>query len=144
MSRHLRVGETELARDPWRVHEILGSVAGRPGWPPTEVAARYQEAMTIPFAAHGATSWNQELVRTRLSPGARRIRRLLARPIDQPLLLLWGADDPLCPSTLMTSSLRHAPRRSASVVIDDTGHYPHEEAPDAVSTHLVAWLDSLT
>jgi pimeloyl-ACP methyl ester carboxylesterase len=44
----------------------------------------------------------------------------------------------------MSSSLRQAPRRAASVVIDGAGHYPHEETPGAVSDHLVAWLESLT
>jgi pimeloyl-ACP methyl ester carboxylesterase len=144
LARHLRVGENELAREPWRVHQILSSAAGRQGWPPVDVAARSQEAMTIPFAAHGATSWNQAILRTRLSPGSRHIRRQLARPIDQPLLLVWGGDDPLCPSSLMSGSLRQAPRRAASVVIDGAGHYPHEETPAAVSDHLVAWLESLT
>lgn len=144
IARHLRVGETELEREPWRVHQILGSVTGRRGWPPVEVAARYQDAMTIPFAAHGAASWQQSLLRTRLSLGSRRVRRQLTRRIDQPLLLMWGANDPLCPTPLMSASLRFAPRRAASVVIDGAGHYPHEETPETVTTHLVGWLDSLT
>lgn len=144
LARHLRVGESELTREPWRVHQILGSAAGRAGWPPVEVAGRYQEAMTIPFAAHGATSWNRAILRNRLSPGARRMRRLIGRRIDQPLLLAWGADDPLCPTPLMSGSMRYAPRRAASVVIEGAGHYPHEEAPAAVSEHVLAWLDSLT
>jgi haloalkane dehalogenase len=75
-------------------------------------------------------------------PLFRRIESLWqrrARLADVPTLILWGMRDrALGPSLL--ERWREGMPRAQVVKLEDAGHWPHEEAPDAVAAHLKAFL----
>lgn len=141
--RRSRVGAGELARSPEAVTALLGGAGGNPAWVTPEVRATYADALTIPFAAHCATEFNRYLVRFPFNRDGRRLRRRFGPPLDTPVLLVWGEDDPEIPEGSMTASMAYAPRRASSMALPGVGHFPHEEAAGAVSGALVDWLDSL-
>lgn len=62
------------------------------------------------------------------------------RGLDIPALVLCGRDDALCP--LARHQLMHdLMPRSRLVVIDDAGHLPTLEQPDATGAALARWLE---
>ncbi|MBK1733757.1 hypothetical protein CKO15_00350 [Halorhodospira abdelmalekii] len=75
-------------------------------------------------------------------------RRALIEPLDVeqalakvevPILVIIGAEDPIIPAA--DSHQVAARLKSAeTVVIDDCGHVPHEECPEAVHTAIKQWL----
>ena len=67
---------------------------------------------------------------------ARRIPRRL-REVDVPALLIWGERDPaLGPWFHDPSRYEAFCRRFERVLIQDSGHFPHLEAPEAVNAAL--------
>ncbi|MCL3882284.1 alpha/beta hydrolase [Marivita sp. GX14005] len=70
----------------------------------------------------------------------RRDQQPTLRKIRQPALVLCGAHDALCPvkrHVFMAELIPHA----RLAVIDDAGHLPTLETPDAVSDALREWLE---
>jgi pimeloyl-ACP methyl ester carboxylesterase len=68
--------------------------------------------------------------------------------IAQPLLVLWGENDPWTPikgaevyRQLATDGERPGPVTFHSIA--DTGHCPHDERPEVVNPLLLDWLDRL-
>ncbi|HEU0035670.1 MAG TPA: alpha/beta hydrolase [Kofleriaceae bacterium] len=64
--------------------------------------------------------------------------RKLASPITVPVLQLHGAND----GCIVPPSTRDARRfmRRELVVVPNTGHFLHLEAPDAIADHVATWL----
>jgi pimeloyl-ACP methyl ester carboxylesterase len=68
--------------------------------------------------------------------------------IRQPLLVLWGEDDPWTPIK-GADVYRHlaedpdAPMAVTFQSIPDTGHCPHDERPEVVNSALLNWLAGL-
>ncbi|MEM1238265.1 MAG: alpha/beta fold hydrolase [Cyanobacteria bacterium P01_H01_bin.26] len=65
--------------------------------------------------------------------------------IHQPLLVLWGENDPWTPiqSAGLYRELADDPSRAVTFQsIPDTGHCPHDERPEIVNWLLLKWLDS--
>jgi len=69
----------------------------------------------------------------------RRDRRDDLRRMRCPTLLLWGRDDAVSPVTHGTTMAARMPR-SRLVVLDDCGHLPTIERPEAVTVALRDWL----
>ncbi|MBD2428388.1 alpha/beta fold hydrolase [Phormidium sp. FACHB-1136] len=66
--------------------------------------------------------------------------------IAQPLLVLWGENDPWTPIQGATLYRQLADDPSKAVTfhsIPDTGHCPHDERPDVVNPLLLDWLGTL-
>jgi pimeloyl-ACP methyl ester carboxylesterase len=68
--------------------------------------------------------------------------------IQQPLLVLWGENDPWTPikgadiyRNLATDNSRSAPVTFHS--IPNTGHCPHDERPEVINPLLVNWLSTI-
>ena len=68
--------------------------------------------------------------------------------IAQPLLVLWGENDPWTPikgaevyRQLATDGKRPGPVTFHSIA--DTGHCPHDERPEVVNPLLLDWLGRL-
>ncbi|WP_008312575.1 alpha/beta fold hydrolase [Leptolyngbya sp. PCC 6406] len=67
--------------------------------------------------------------------------------IHQPLLVLWGEDDPWTPiqGAEIYRSLSQDPQAQSAVTfqsIPDTGHCPHDERPEVVNTAVLEWLQN--
>ncbi len=66
--------------------------------------------------------------------------------IQQPLLVLWGEDDPWTPMTgaaLYQTLAEQDPHRVRFASIPKTGHCPHDERPDVVNALVLEWLKGL-
>ncbi len=66
--------------------------------------------------------------------------------VQQPLLVLWGEDDPWTPikgATLYQERAEEEPDRVQFASIPKTGHCPHDERPEQVNALILEWLASL-
>lgn len=68
--------------------------------------------------------------------------------IEQPLLVLWGQDDPWTPikGAEIYRTLSEVPEAQPAVTfhaIPETGHCPHDERPEVVNPLILDWLSSL-
>jgi len=131
--------ERWLVEDDGRhVGELLQRWGG-PGFPDDGAERRYRDAMQILAAPHCALEYYRWAVRSFLRTDGRRFRSLLRRPIDAPTLQLHGAlDTCVLPGTAQGSG-RHVAAAYEWRLIEGVGHFPHEEAPEAVSGELVRW-----
>ena len=104
------VGDQEL-------HRVIAKPARRPG------AVRSLRAMSIAMALrpHGATA------------------PALLQRLRCPLLLIWGRRDQLVPVQVADQVLRVRPDVPL-VVLDHSGHCPHDESPEQVNPILLHWL----
>jgi haloalkane dehalogenase len=64
-----------------------------------------------------------------------RASRLEARPV----LIIWGMKDSAFGPSFLARWRARLPH-AAVVELPDAGHWPHEEAPDAVTAAIAAWL----
>ena len=107
------IGDREL-------HRVIAKPARRPG------AVRSLRAMSIAMALrpHGATA------------------PALLQRLQCPLLLIWGRRDQLVPVQVADQVLRVRPGVPL-VLLDHSGHCPHDEVPEAFNGALLGWLEGL-
>ena len=129
----------------WMVADDAANVArimtawGGPRFPHAETDRAWREAMLILGAPHCALEYYRWAVRSAARSDGRRFRRLLRRPLDVATLQLHGAlDRCVLPRTAQGSS-RHVAGSYEWRILDGVGHFPAEEAPDAVTGELVRW-----
>jgi pimeloyl-ACP methyl ester carboxylesterase len=61
-----------------------------------------------------------------------------------PVLLLWGARDPLLPAPMadvLAGYLKNA--KISKIILDDVGHYPPLEVPERYAAILVTFLENV-
>ena len=99
------------------LHRLIARPARRPG------AVRALRAMSIAMALrpHGATA------------------PALLHRIQQPLLLIWGQRDRLVPLPVAEQVRRLRPDLPL-VLLEGSGHCPHDEQADAFNAALLQWL----
>ncbi|MGB3492007.1 MAG: alpha/beta fold hydrolase [Elainellaceae cyanobacterium] len=65
--------------------------------------------------------------------------------IKQPILVLWGEEDPWTPikgAAIYQELAEQQPQRVTFASIPKTGHCPHDERPEAVNAKIIDWLDT--
>ncbi len=62
------------------------------------------------------------------------------RELDRPALVLWGRHDPACPVEQAEYQLRSFPNANV-VVLEESGHWPFVDDPDAVASHVIPFLE---
>lgn len=110
-------------------------------FPDPDSVRRYHEALSLWPAAHCALEYHRWLVRSRFRADGRRFTEQTGAPVTVPVCLVRGADDPVVPA-----ADRSCARVSAACeahVLAGTGHFPHEEDPDAFAAVLLPWLSLL-
>ena len=105
------------------LHQIVAAPARRP------TAAQALRAMSIGMA-----------LRPRGATAPALLERLAALPQTIPLLLLWGRQDKFVP-LLIGERLQQQHLWLELQVIDNSGHCPHDETPDAFHQVILSWLD---
>jgi pimeloyl-ACP methyl ester carboxylesterase len=139
---------------PWlperRLVDDDGEYVGRllhawsaPGWPDEETVARYREAVQIPGVAHCAAEYFRWTMRSLPRPDGVRFAHRMRRPIAAPVLHLHGRLDPWILPASAQGSGQYVEGTYHWRLFDDAGHFPHEEVPDAVTTELLGFLNSL-
>jgi pimeloyl-ACP methyl ester carboxylesterase len=126
-----------------RVERIMRAWAG-PEWAATadfaEAVEHCRSAMQITNVAHCSLEYYRWAARSQLRPDGRRFAAAVARPAEVPVLQIHGAADPcLLPSTAAASA-PWAGDAHRLLVLPDTGHFPHQERPGAVTELLGDFL----
>jgi len=138
--------ERWLTRDGAATVETLLRAWSSPEWTESqgfaEVVARHQSAMLVRGAAHSALEYYRWAVRAQLRGEGRRFSEAMQRRITVPVLQVTGAADPcILPATTLASTLwATAPVHTVTV---PTGHFPHQEAPQATNRALVEFLSKV-
>ncbi|MCW2523648.1 MAG: putative hydrolase or acyltransferase of alpha/beta superfamily [Frankiales bacterium] len=137
-----RYGERLLTRDDVFVGSLLATWAG-PRWrhtPDFEASvARYAEAMRIHPVAHCSLEFFRWAFRSVPRPDGRAYAASMRAPITRPVLQLHGDFDTcVLPSTAQGSS-RHVLADYEWRLLTGVGHFPQQEAPEAVSAELIRW-----
>jgi pimeloyl-ACP methyl ester carboxylesterase len=125
--------------DKHGVADVLRAWAG-PGWPDADSEWRYTRAMQVPFVAHTSMEYYRWAGRSVWRADGRRFAEAIRDPVRVPVLQVHGGRDPwVLPETAVQSGRRvEAPLRFE--LVPPAGHFPHEEAPDAVNRALLDWL----
>jgi pimeloyl-ACP methyl ester carboxylesterase len=95
---------------------------------------RYRAAWAQPGAAKAMLDWFRAF--TRRTPGS---RVSLWRPVDSPVLSLWGEDD-RCQSVELSHPDPHWVPHAHVVTLPDVGHWLQHQDPAAVNDVLVDFL----
>jgi pimeloyl-ACP methyl ester carboxylesterase len=138
-----RLPERRLTRaDDDPVAELLRRWSG-PDWVSTadfaEAVERYRSAARIPQAAYGAMEYHRWAGRSQLRPDGLRFARRMAAPVTAPTLQLHGELDACVLPSTAEGSGRYVAGAYEWRTLPRVGHFPQEEAPDAVTTALLSW-----
>ena len=109
-------------------------------FPDAPTVATYQAALSLWPAPHCAVEYHRWLFRSRFRADGRRFGRLMHQPVTQPVHCLAGAQDPVLTGSWLPASRRRVAGRFSADLVPGTGHFPHEERPDAFNDRLLAWL----
>ena len=112
-------------------------------FPDEDVAATYQRAIGVWPSSHCALEYHRWLVRSRVRSDGRAFDRAMRAPVPQPVLAVYGADDPALPRGAVPATRGHVTGPLTEHVLPGVGHFPPEEAPDTFSELLVDWLGTL-
>jgi pimeloyl-ACP methyl ester carboxylesterase len=138
-----RLPERQLTRtDDDPIADLMRRWAG-PDWTHTadfaEAVERYRSASRIPQAAYGAMEYYRWAARSQLRPDGLRYARRMAAPITAPTLQLHGELD----TSVLVSTAQGSGRYVAGAYewreLPRIGHFPQEEAPDAISAAIADW-----
>lgn len=116
-----------------------------PGWryPPEEI-----EALKVTFRSPGVLEAALGYYRAALSPQpfdpavAELQARLSLSPIETPTLAFHGARDGCAGVELLDGMEAFFPNGLTTVIIPEAGHFVHQEQPEAVNRHLLAFLSA--
>ncbi|WP_055586273.1 alpha/beta fold hydrolase [Peterkaempfera griseoplana] len=105
----------------------------------------YRRAMQIPSTAHCSVEPYRWLMRSMARPDGFQFSRRMKRPVRVPTLHLHGAQDPVLLTSTATGAGEYVQASYRWQLLDDVGHFPHEEDPAQFTAELVEWLrdDSL-
>lgn len=142
-NHYLRAMQAPFAseRQPLTVARRLRRWSGPDdSWLTAEVADRYTEAMSVPFAGQAAAEYHRWFYRCRITPSGARYLHRVREAIDVPVLHVHGEHDPSSLPVLAAESRRLTRGPLQTCAIPGVGHFVPEEAPQTMSSMLTAWL----
>ncbi len=131
--------ERALVRHDGAEVEVLLRRWSGPDWPTmpgfAEVVRRNRSAVQVPGVAHSAMEYYRWALRSQVRNEGRRFAADVGGRVRVPVVQVHGALDPcLLPGTADASS-PWAPERDYRMLAR-VGHFPHQEAPEEVSSAL--------
>jgi pimeloyl-ACP methyl ester carboxylesterase len=128
--------------DAEKIGEILQQWSGS-DWPSEDVALTFRAAMMGHASVHCALEYHRWAMRSVLRTDGRRFNQLMQQTIHCPVLQIHGEDDGSISYRSAQQSEAHVWGEYAMRIMQNVGHFPHEENPE-VFTHLVLdWLKSV-
>jgi pimeloyl-ACP methyl ester carboxylesterase len=109
-------------------------------FPSATEAATYREALSQWPSPHCALEYHRWLFRSRLRRDGRAFAAAVRHTIGVPVLQINGAADPVVPRSTVRSAMRYVDGPLDDIVIPGTGHFPHEESPEAFTYAVLGWL----
>jgi pimeloyl-ACP methyl ester carboxylesterase len=130
-----------MAKGPMAL-KLLHTWGARSDWLGQEDAARYAEALRIPFAADKAVDLVRWMARPNWSAAVNRFRAGVRVPAPVPVLHLQGNQDHLLRvSAMAIPGLGGADYQFQT--LGGVGHFACEEADDKVNAAILRWLAGL-
>lgn len=102
--------------------------------------ATYETAMAVPFAAHSSIEAVRWLMRSTPRLDGRRFLSVVRRPIAVPAMQVHGAHDAFLRPEGVELDAAALTRDLRFELLDDAGHFLHEEQPDQVNDLLLDFL----
>jgi pimeloyl-ACP methyl ester carboxylesterase len=112
-------------------------------FPDAEAVAAYQDAIGVWPSSHCALEYHRWLVRSRVRSDGRAFDRAMRAPVSQPVLAVYGDDDPALPRGALQATRDHVSGPLTECVLPGVGHFPPEEAPAEFSDLLLGWLGTV-
>jgi pimeloyl-ACP methyl ester carboxylesterase len=138
------VPEREMVRNGYvedRLRSGSGSATARAEpFPTEEEVRRYTVALAQPFVADCAAEHYRWLVRAQLRASGRRLAAAMGSALPHDVLAIHGGDDPVVLPALMPRSAAYVGGTFSLHTLPGIGHFVPEEAPEATSRLLLAWL----
>lgn len=122
----------------WMVKWILTQVMYNRSLISEHQVDNYYLRMLTPNALHAQIALSKAIDFDQLDIYTRRLNE-----IDQETLIIWGRNDAWIPVSL-GYRMRDALKNSTLVVLNECGHMPQEEKPDAVYTLIIDFLGNKT
>lgn len=134
------VPENRLARrDGQRVIDLMTSWSHDTSWLDQVTTDAYRAAFMRWPTPHTAVEYHRWGARSSIRPDGLSYMSLMEAPIQRRVLQMQGALDPMMLPSSVDGSEDYV-RGGYERVDLDTGHFPHEEAPDAFNAALLEWL----
>jgi pimeloyl-ACP methyl ester carboxylesterase len=136
--------EHVLTRDDAALIGELMARWGSPAWTDTDDFADYQarcrEAMQIPQAAFCALEAYRWVFRAAVRLQGYRFVKLMQKPLVTPTLQLHGAQDTATLPRTAQGSGRYVIAPYEWRLIENAGHFLHQEQPDLITGEILRWL----
>ncbi len=111
----------------------------------SSVLAAYKAPFREPRSRTALVQFPRMINTSPTHPSAARMRAIESR-LDElrgiPILLIWGADDPVFPPDIAEHWKTMLPRAHGPILLDDAGHFLPEDDPDTLAIHLDEFLDA--
>ncbi|MBI1378822.1 MAG: alpha/beta fold hydrolase [Frankiales bacterium] len=137
------VPERQLTRDDAALVETLLRRWSGSDWPDEATAATYRAAMLVPNTAHCSIESHRWAVRSIPRRDGRRFLAAVAAPVAVPVLQVHGVGDRAVLARSVDGSESYAGGAYTRVDLEGVGHFPQEEAPQALDAALLPWLGAL-
>ncbi len=126
------------ANDAARIEVFLRRWSAREEWV-DEQAGVYRSVFMHWPTAHTSVEPHRWMVRSFWRADGQRFLSMMQQPVAADVLHVHGSLDPMLLSVTCSGSDRYV-HGSYTFASMQTGHFPHEEDPDATSALLVDWL----
>ncbi|MEV4001956.1 alpha/beta hydrolase [Actinomadura sp. NPDC049753] len=132
--------ERRLVRDDAElVGKLLHDWSG-PDWPDERTERLVRKAVQIPGVAHSALEYHRWLIRSQARPDGIRYAHRMRTPIHAATLQVHGALDTCTLPASAQGSGRYVKAPYRWTLIEDAGHFPHQERPQEFDARLLDWL----
>jgi pimeloyl-ACP methyl ester carboxylesterase len=132
------------AQDARYVETLLRAWSGpATAFPDAEQTRRYRGAMSLWPSPHCALEYHRWVIRSRLRSDGRRFATSMRTPVPAPVLQVLGGQDPVVSRSAARVPARLVGGPHEVAVLDEAGHFPHEECPQEFNAALLQWLARL-
>ncbi len=130
-----------VADDARRIGEFLTEWSGTPDWPSPEDSEMFRRAFQHTNTAHCALEYHRWAMRSiPRRDGRRFVHEVSVNSVNAPVLQVHGALDRTVLPRTAAGSREFTAGPFAWRLMDEVGHFPHEEAPDRFNELLTGWL----
>jgi pimeloyl-ACP methyl ester carboxylesterase len=137
-----RAAERALTENDGAMAEKLLRRHSGPDWQHTEdffdTAARNRSAIQIPGVAHCSLEYQRWAFRSQFRPDGSRFLELMDKRLNVPTLAIHGELDNYIQRSTLAASAPWSSKLELTE-IPRAGHYAHQEQPDDVNRHLIAF-----
>jgi len=138
------IPESRLAaHDAQRIIDLMTSWSHDVSWLDEPTTDAFRAAFLRWPTPHTAVEYHRWGARSSIRPDGLSYMSLMEAPLQRAVLQVHGAMDPMMLPSSVDGSENYV-RGSYQRIDLDTGHFPHEEKPEAFNAALIDWLPTVT